>query len=129
MKHQIVPTSIINLLITFYSYSIEIIIIAHNDKLEGEKPRIICISELDTNKNCQFEVHLLNDSIRSGISYRSNANCGICYIQGFDLPQRIVSLNDAINKNYSYDVIFIAQHENAQCNAYIIDKNTEEPDF
>ena len=76
IKHQIIPTSIINLLIEFYYFVAKIIYIEQNDN--GHKLPTICISKLTQKQNYQFDAQLLlNTSIKNVISCKINPGCYI----------------------------------------------------
>ena len=84
---QIIPRSIINLLIKFYQCRSKIIYIQHNSLLnESNTPPIIAISELDKNKNYESHVYLINKSMKKDIKYNANRYCGICFVKDFKIP-------------------------------------------
>ena len=122
IKHQIIPISIINILIEFYYHISCIIYIQQNDDFD-DAPPIICLAQLNENKSkYKCNIKLLNESTKNDIKYRTNTECGICYVTDFKLPQFIYKSNHHyLNKSNVYDIIFVSQDENDKCNAYIID--------
>ena len=118
IKNQIIPTSIIHLIITFYYSKSKLIYICNTTK---HKPPSISIAELDDNIRYKIDVKLLNDAITIN-EYSAHTMCGICYVNDFSLPQYVFAYNANLNRNKLYDVIFVNQSADyGSVNAYIID--------
>ena len=102
---QIIPLSIINICIIFYTSILRIIYIENNRS--GIPPTII-IAELDENKNHKCNIKPLTKLPMTGIKYKAHEYCGICYVKDFPVPQYILQddKNDLDKKTKLYDIIF-----------------------
>ena len=119
--HQIIPMEIVNILIKFYYSNSRIIYIAEHPNSLKEPPTI-CVAEIDIdkNKNYQFKIKLLDESIKN-MRYKASANCGICCAGDISLPQYIIkNSNYHLQKTKQYDVVFVVQKDRDECGAYII---------
>ena len=116
---QIVPSSIIDIIIKFYNASSKIIFISDSGSWSG-KPPIISIVDLDTNANYECKIKPL-DIKNKPKSYQASSFGGILYCSDFPLPPVLQKLNTELNVNNLYDVIFVVQTGNYQTGAYIID--------
>ena len=120
IENNIIPTSIINLLIKFYYAVSKIVAIVEDNNFEVEPPHI-WIADINQDKSYQCKVKLLNNP--SSIDhYYADTDCGICYIEDSVLPQCVFEMNNDLHPSNIYDVIFVAQQSSHICNGYIIDR-------
>ena len=119
IKDKIVPSSIMNLCVIFYYSKSRIIYIKQNQSYSSDPSPKISIADIDANKHYQCNIKLQNKN--ESITYLCDSNCGVCYVKDFQLPSYVTDLNNNMKKNGLYDIIFVVQNYNKNCNAYIID--------
>eukprot|EP01084_Bolivina_argentea_P166427 288921_1 len=114
IKNKIIPSSIIDLCLTFYSATLKVICVEDNGGYSSIPPQI-SITELDTTTNYQCYLKPIN---KVSFTQPINYHIGICYVENFTLPKHI-TFPDTISPICN---IIFRTGDGSNCCAYIIDE-------
>ena len=120
--NNIIPASIINLLIKFYYCRSKIAyIVGLRHETITQFPTII-IAQIYEKQHYQCNIKLLDKS-QTNETYKAEYDCGICYVEDFPISKYLLQSHRLlVNTSNFSDVIFSVYADSKECGAYIIDK-------